>query len=78
MDDVALVLDSVGTQRTAFFGTDLGGRLALLFAATYPERTAAVVAFCVPSGQHARRGLSLGLQPRGPPAAPGFASGWLL
>jgi pimeloyl-ACP methyl ester carboxylesterase len=41
MDDVALVLDSVGSQRTACFGTDLGGRLALLFAATYPERTAA-------------------------------------
>src|SRR4029453_13224326 len=45
MDDVALVLDSVGSKRTAFFGTHLGGRLALLFAATYPERTKAVVAF---------------------------------
>ena len=29
MDDVALVLDSVGSERTAFFGTHLGGRLAL-------------------------------------------------
>jgi class 3 adenylate cyclase len=45
MDDVRLVLDTVGSQRTAFFGTHLGGRLALLFAATYPERTRAVVAF---------------------------------
>jgi class 3 adenylate cyclase len=45
MDDVALVLDSVGSKRSAFFGTHLGGRLALLFAATYPERTKAVVAF---------------------------------
>jgi class 3 adenylate cyclase len=45
MDDVALVLDTVGSQRTAFFGTHLGGRLALLFAATYPERTSAVVAY---------------------------------
>jgi class 3 adenylate cyclase len=45
MDDVALVLDSVGSERTAFFGTHLGGRLALLFAATYPDRTKAVVAF---------------------------------
>src|SRR4029453_12796652 len=45
MDDVALVLDSVGSERTAFFGTHLGGRLALLFAATSPERTKAVVAF---------------------------------
>jgi class 3 adenylate cyclase len=45
LDDVCLVLDTVGSQRTAFFGTHLGGRLALLFAATYPERTAAVVTF---------------------------------
>jgi len=44
MDDVALVLDTVGSQRTAFFGTTLGDRLALLFAATYPSRTSAVVA----------------------------------
>jgi pimeloyl-ACP methyl ester carboxylesterase len=36
MDDVALVLDAVDSQRTAFFGSHLGGRLALLFAATYP------------------------------------------
>jgi class 3 adenylate cyclase len=45
MDDVALVLDTVGSRRTAFFGTHLGGRLALLFAATHPERTRAVVTF---------------------------------
>jgi pimeloyl-ACP methyl ester carboxylesterase len=45
MDDVALVLDAVGSRRTAFFGSHLGGRLALLFAATYPERTSAVVAY---------------------------------
>jgi len=45
MDDLRLVLDTVGSKRTAFFGTHLGGRLALLFAATYPERTSAVVAF---------------------------------
>jgi class 3 adenylate cyclase len=45
LDDVRLVLDTVGSARAAFFGTHLGGRLALLFAATYPERTAAVVTF---------------------------------
>src|SRR5512132_2387 len=45
MDDVALVLDSVGSERSALFGTHIGGRLALLFAATYPERTRAVVIF---------------------------------
>jgi pimeloyl-ACP methyl ester carboxylesterase len=41
MDDVRLVLDTVGSERTASFGTHLGGRMALLFAATYPERTRA-------------------------------------
>jgi class 3 adenylate cyclase len=45
LDDVRLVMDTVGSERTAFFGTHLGGRLALLFAATYPDRTAAVVTF---------------------------------
>jgi class 3 adenylate cyclase len=45
MDDVALVLNTLGSKRTAFFGSHLGGRLALLFAATYPERTSAVVAY---------------------------------
>jgi class 3 adenylate cyclase len=45
LDDVRLVLDTVGSERAAFFGTHLGGRLALLFAATYPERTTAVVTF---------------------------------
>jgi class 3 adenylate cyclase/pimeloyl-ACP methyl ester carboxylesterase len=45
MDDIGLVLDAVGSERAAFFGCHLGGRLGLLFAATYPERTAAVVTF---------------------------------
>src|SRR6266536_213078 len=45
MDDVTRVLDAVGSQRTAFFGCHLGGRLALMFAGTYPERTRAVVTY---------------------------------
>jgi pimeloyl-ACP methyl ester carboxylesterase len=45
MDDVALILDTVGSQRTAFFGTHLGGRLALLFAATYPRADQRGVAY---------------------------------
>jgi pimeloyl-ACP methyl ester carboxylesterase len=45
LDDVRLVLDAVASQRAAFFGCHIGGRLALLFAATYPERTRAVVTF---------------------------------
>jgi class 3 adenylate cyclase len=45
LDDVGLILDAVGSERAAFFGCHIGGRLALLFAATYPERTSAVVTF---------------------------------
>jgi class 3 adenylate cyclase len=45
MDDLAAVLDAVGSERAAFFGCHLGGRLALLFAATYPQRTQALVTF---------------------------------
>jgi class 3 adenylate cyclase len=45
MDDIVCVMDAVGSERAAFFGCHLGGRLALLFAATYPTRTRAVVTF---------------------------------
>jgi class 3 adenylate cyclase len=45
MDDVRAVMAAVGSERTAFFGCHLGGRLALLFAATHPELTTAVVVF---------------------------------
>jgi pimeloyl-ACP methyl ester carboxylesterase len=45
LDDILCVMDAVGSERTALFGCHLGGRLALLFAATYPQRTRAVVTF---------------------------------
>ena len=45
MDEIRTVLDAVGSQQAAFFGCHLGGRLALLFAATYPQQTTAVVTF---------------------------------
>jgi class 3 adenylate cyclase len=45
MDDVRAVMTAAGSERAAFFGCHLGGRLALLFAATHPELTTAVVTF---------------------------------
>ncbi len=45
MEDVQAVLRAVGSQRTAFFGCHVGGRLALLFAATHPGQTTGVVTF---------------------------------
>jgi class 3 adenylate cyclase len=43
MDDVRAVMDAVGSPRAALLGSSEGGPLALLFAATYPERTQALV-----------------------------------
>ena len=43
MDDVRAVMDAVGSRRAAFFGLSEGAAMSLLFAATYPERTAALV-----------------------------------
>jgi class 3 adenylate cyclase/pimeloyl-ACP methyl ester carboxylesterase len=45
MDDITAVLAAVGSERAAFFGCPLGGRLALLYAATHPESTQAVVTY---------------------------------
>ena len=43
MDDLVGVLDAVGSERPALFGHSEGGSLAVLFAATYPERTRALI-----------------------------------
>jgi class 3 adenylate cyclase len=45
LEDVRCVLAAVGSQRAAFFGGNLGGRLALLLAATHPDQVSAVVTF---------------------------------
>lgn len=51
MDDVRAVMDAVGSQRAALFGVSEGAPMCALFAATYPERTHALVIF----GGYARR-----------------------
>jgi dienelactone hydrolase len=45
MDDVRLVLSTVGSERAAFFGCHTGGRMALLLAATHPDEVSAAVTF---------------------------------
>lgn len=42
-DDMRVVLDAVGSERTAIMAWVDGGPMAMLFAATYPERTTALV-----------------------------------
>ena len=43
MDDVRAILDDVGSETAALMGVSEGGPMSILFAATYPERTRALV-----------------------------------
>jgi class 3 adenylate cyclase len=45
MEDLRAVLDAVGSQRAVVFGGHEGAGMAALYAATYPERTSALVLF---------------------------------
>jgi class 3 adenylate cyclase len=51
MGDVRAVMDAVGAERAALLGASEGGPMSVLFAATYPERTIALVLY----GSYARR-----------------------
>lgn len=61
MDDVRAVMDAAGLERAALFGISEGGPMSILFAATYPERTSALVIF----GGYAKR-----------TSAPDYTFGW--
>jgi pimeloyl-ACP methyl ester carboxylesterase len=45
MDDVRAVMDAAGSQRATLVGASEGGPMSVLFAATHPERTAALVVY---------------------------------
>jgi len=45
MDDLRAVMDAVGSERAALIGVSEGGPMCLLFAATYPARTSALVLY---------------------------------
>jgi len=45
MDDVRAVMDAAGSKRAVVLGVSEGGPLSILFAATYPERTIALILF---------------------------------
>jgi pimeloyl-ACP methyl ester carboxylesterase len=51
MNDVRAVMDAVGSERAALLGYSEGGPMSILFAATYPERTTALVLY----GTYAKR-----------------------
>jgi pimeloyl-ACP methyl ester carboxylesterase len=43
MDDARIVLDAVGSEKAALIGDAEGGPMAMMFTATYPQRTRALV-----------------------------------
>jgi pimeloyl-ACP methyl ester carboxylesterase len=45
MDDIRAVMDAVGSKRAAVLGVSEGGPMTMLFAATYPERTAGAILY---------------------------------
>jgi pimeloyl-ACP methyl ester carboxylesterase len=45
MDDMQAVMDAAGVERAALFGVSEGGPASVLFAATYPDRTSALVLY---------------------------------
>ena len=61
MEDVHAVMDAAGSQRAALFGFSEGGPMSVLFAASYPQRTTALVFY----GSYAKRSW-----------APDYPHGW--
>ena len=45
MDDIRAVMDAAGSERAVLWAAQEGTRIAVLFAATYPERTTALVLY---------------------------------
>ncbi len=45
MDDIRAVMDAAGSERAVLWAAQEGSRIAMLFAATYPERTSALVLY---------------------------------
>ena len=47
MDAVRAVMDAARSERAALFGSSEGGLMSVLFAATYPERTRALITLAI-------------------------------
>jgi pimeloyl-ACP methyl ester carboxylesterase/class 3 adenylate cyclase len=63
MDDIRAVMDAVGSERAAIIGLSEGGPLAILFAATYPERASALVLWDTYARGHRSDDYPIGLDP---------------
>jgi class 3 adenylate cyclase len=63
MDDVRAVMDAVGSERATLLGISEGGPMSILFAASYPERTTALVLFGTFARIVSGDGYAIGLDP---------------
>ena len=63
MDDVSAVMDAVGIERAAIVGAGEASPMAALFAATYPERTTALVLLNATARASAAPGYDVGAPP---------------
>lgn len=77
MDDARTVLDAIGAERVALVGDAEGGPMAMLLAATYPERVSALVLVNTMARHLADDDYPFGLPPETVPDLVGrFESGW--
>ena len=60
MDDVRAVMDAAGSERAALLGHSEGGNMCILFSASFPERTSALVLVGCYAKRVALRRLPLG------------------
>jgi class 3 adenylate cyclase len=63
MDDIRAVLDAVGTEHAVLVGSGAGGQPCAMFAATYPERTRALVLVNTPARAVKADDYPYGLEP---------------
>ena len=63
MDDIRAVMDAAGVERASLLGFSEGGPLAMLFAATYPQRTENLVVWGSYASMVRRPGYPWGLAP---------------
>lgn len=63
MDDIRAVLDAVGAEQATLVGSSAGGQPCAMFAATYPERTRALVLVNTPARAVKADDYPYGLEP---------------
>jgi class 3 adenylate cyclase/pimeloyl-ACP methyl ester carboxylesterase len=64
MDDLRCVMDAAGSERAVLFGAQDGASIAMIFAATYPARTKALITFSTRSRFMEAPDYPWGLRPK--------------